>query len=94
MESVDGSAKAREDYIKIDQIVTFEAGEKEKQVLVRIIDDNKWEPDEEFFLKLSLVDSPEGDLVQLGRISIMEITIIDNDSELIIMSTVLIFYVK
>lgn len=81
MESVDGSAKVNEDYVKVDEIITFEPGVSEKQVLVHIIDDNKWEPDEEFFLKLSLVDKPEGDLVQLGRISIMEITILDDDSK-------------
>ncbi|KAK6626785.1 hypothetical protein RUM44_009262 [Polyplax serrata] len=79
VESVDGSAKVNEDYVKVDEIITFEPGVSEKQVLVHIIDDNKWEPDEEFFLKLSLVDKPEGDLVQLGRISIMEITILDDD---------------
>ncbi|KAL0275303.1 UNVERIFIED_CONTAM: hypothetical protein PYX00_003196 [Menopon gallinae] len=78
VETVDGSAKANEDYIPIDQVIVFASGECEKQIEVTIVDDNKWEPDEEFFLKLSLVKSDEN-LVQLGRISIMEITIIDDD---------------
>lgn len=86
MESVDGSAKAKEDYIAIDEVLTFESGEREKQVTVKIVDDNKWEPDEEFFLKLSLVDIKDDDLVQLGRITIMEITILDDDSKFCISS--------
>ena len=49
------------------------------QIEVTIVDDNQWEPDEEFFLKLSLV-SPEDSIdVKLGRTSIMEITILNDD---------------
>lgn len=80
MRSIDGSAKAQEDYIPIDSIFTFESGEREKKVTVRIVDDNKWEPDEEFFLKLTVLDADD-DLIQLGRVSVMEITILDDDSE-------------
>ena len=46
---------------------------------VTIVDDNQWEPDEEFFIKLSLVS---GEGVKLGRTSIMEITILNDDGEL------------
>lgn len=52
------------------------------QVLIEIVDDNQWEPDEEFFLKLSLVQSEDNLSVQLGRVSIMEITIMNDDGEL------------
>ena len=50
------------------------------QVTVQIINDNQWEPDEEFFLKVSLLPEdrePVG--VEIGRISIMEITILNDD---------------
>lgn len=50
--------------------------------MVEIVNDNQWEPDEEFFLKISLIyNDEEVDTknVQLGRISIMEITILNDD---------------
>jgi hypothetical protein len=44
------------------------------------VDDNQWEPDEEFFLKLShLQPQEEGGALKLGRTSIMEITILNDD---------------
>lgn len=53
------------------------------QIDVEIINDNQWEPDEEFFLKISLLMDPEKrEGVQLGRISIMEITILNDDGEI------------
>ena len=48
------------------------------QIGVTIVDDNQWEPDEEFFIKLSLVS---GEGVKLGRTSIMEVTILNDDGE-------------
>lgn len=49
------------------------------KVDVEIVDDNQWEPDEEFFLKLSLVATENNENVQLGHMSIMEITILNDD---------------
>ena len=46
-----------------------------------IVDDNQWEPDEEFFVKLTLIPGPECDLVRLGKTCIMEITILNDDGE-------------
>ena len=43
------------------------------------MDDNQWEPDEEFFIKLSIVYGEDTDEVKLGRTSIMEITILNDD---------------
>ena len=54
------------------------------QIDVEIINDNQWEPDEEFFLKISLLmDQEKREGVQLGRITIMEITILNDDGEYI-----------
>ncbi len=47
---------------------------------MKIIDDNKWEPDEEFFLRLTLVGK-RNENVKLGQFPIMEVTIIDDDGE-------------
>lgn len=52
---------------------------------MEIIDDKKWEPNEEFFLRLSLLPNESGNMnVELGRLSIMEITIIDDDGNVYI----------
>lgn len=86
VETIDGTATEEQDYIAINQVVTFEPGELEKFIDVEIINDNQWEPDEEFFLKLSLLLDSEARVgVQLGRISIMEITILNDDEPGIVM---------
>ncbi|XP_071449593.1 sodium/calcium exchanger 1-like isoform X2 [Hetaerina americana] len=87
VETIDGTAQENEDYIPINEIIIFEPNETEKQVKVEIVNDNQWEPDEEFFLKLGIVDDDisvadgeeKEEKVQLGRISIMEITILNDD---------------
>ncbi|XP_025412592.1 sodium/calcium exchanger 3 [Sipha flava] len=78
IESINGTAKEGEDYVKVKEIVEFQENEEEKDIFIEILDDNKWEPDEEFFLRMSVVHHKEL-LVKLGSISIMEVTIIDND---------------
>ncbi|XP_037777233.1 sodium/calcium exchanger 2-like isoform X4 [Penaeus monodon] len=80
VETIDGTATEDQDYIPINQVITFGPGETEKLIEVEIINDNQWEPDEEFFLKISLLYNAEKRQgVQLGRISIMEITILNDD---------------
>ncbi|XP_066905580.1 sodium/calcium exchanger 1 isoform X1 [Halyomorpha halys] len=77
--TIDGTARKDEDYIAINEIVTFEKNQREQQLIVEIVNDNKWEPNEEFFLRLSLLRD-ENQNVELGRISIMEVTIIDDEN--------------
>jgi len=88
VETIDGSANEGEDYVAINETLTFEPYQKEKEVSVTIVDDNQWEPDEEFFLKLALVpkdptlhdsDCEHRGAVKLGRTSIMEIKILNDD---------------
>ena len=43
------------------------------------MDDNQWEPDEEFFVKLTLIPGEDSENVKLGKICIMEITILNDD---------------
>lgn len=83
VETIDGTALAGEDYMELRQMVMFQPGETQRRVTVQIVDDNQWEPDETFFLRLSLPASAAGDgaEVALGRKSVMEITIIDDDRE-------------
>ncbi|KAK7592838.1 hypothetical protein V9T40_007590 [Parthenolecanium corni] len=84
VDSVDGSAKQGEDYVPIREVLIFSPFENEKKVTVKIIDDNKWEPDEEFFLRLTLLTKRDEN-VRLGNYPIMEVTIIDDDEPGIIM---------
>ena len=79
VETIDGSANEGEDYQAVDEILTFEPMETEKEIGITIVDDNQWEPDEEFFLKLSLLSTGQSKEVKLGRTSIMEITILNDD---------------
>lgn len=79
VETIDGTALAGEDYMELRQMVMFQPGETQRRVTVQIVDDNQWEPDETFFLRLSLPASGDGAEVALGRKSVMEITIIDDD---------------
>jgi solute carrier family 8 (sodium/calcium exchanger) len=83
VESFDGTAKAGSDYAQINEQLVFGPYAKEREVTVTIIDDNQWEPDEEFFLRLSLLDEgyDRRDVV-LGRLPIMEIVILNDDSKL------------
>jgi len=79
VETIDGSAVEKEDYEPINQVLTFAPGEEEKQLGVNIVDDNQWEPDEEFFVKLTLLPGDENLNTRLGKTSIMEITILNDD---------------
>ncbi|XP_046660345.1 sodium/calcium exchanger 3-like isoform X1 [Homalodisca vitripennis] len=79
VKTIDGTARRGEDYVPINEIITFEPQQREKQVIVEIVNDNKWEPNEEFFLRLSLVHGENQNAV-LGHLSIMEITILDDDN--------------
>lgn len=72
-----GTATAHEDYKPLRQIVKFAAGEVVKTVTIEIVDDKQWEPDESFFLRLSIPLSQKS--VRLGRKSVMEVIIINDD---------------
>ncbi|KAF2361476.1 Sodium/calcium exchanger membrane region [Trinorchestia longiramus] len=80
VESIEGTATEGQDYIEVNEIITFDRGEVSKTVEVEIINDNQWEPDEEFYLRLSMLhEKEEREGVQLGRINIMEIVILNDD---------------
>lgn len=53
------------------------------QVTVEILDDTQYEPDEQFYLKLSLTGTKtiKQQDVMLGRISIMEVTVLNDDGQ-------------
>lgn len=79
VETINGTATAPEDYIHLEEDVHFATNEQLRQLYVEIIDDNEWEPDEFFFVKLSLPDKEENEDIVLGNISITQVTIINDD---------------
>ncbi|XP_071953755.1 sodium/calcium exchanger 3-like [Antedon mediterranea] len=76
-ETLDGTAEAKSDYVPMKGIMVFEPEETEKFLEIEIIDDNEWEPDETFFVKLTLEEKADG--VVLGKHPITEVTIINDD---------------
>lgn len=78
-ETIDGTANAGEDYTYTKGVLEFEPKEIKKAIEIEIIDDDVWEPDETFFVKLSLSDPDIEDYVKMGKKTIMQITIINDD---------------
>jgi hypothetical protein len=74
--TIDAEAIAGDDYEKVDTVLTFVAGEKEKYIDVKINDDDNWEPDEDFFVQL--MDPSTGQDLK-GEDCRTRVTIIDDD---------------
>ena len=93
IETIEGSAEANKDFVPIKETLHFEAGELLKQVDIGIVDDNVWEPDEVFFVKLYLdPDDPDTSDVVLGKKAIQEITILNDDGSCICLYSVIYEY--
>lgn len=50
--SIDDTAKAPKDYKGLNQEIVMRAGETERMVAIDITDDDEWEPDKDFYVKL------------------------------------------
>ena len=88
METIDGTAEANNDYVPIKQTLVFEKDEDHKHVDIEIINDNEWEPDEVFFVKLSLdPNDPNSKNCLIGKKAIQEVTIINDDGKLVVINT-------
>lgn len=87
----DDTASAGNDYEGINQVLEFKDKEMVKEILIKIFDDDEWEPDEDFFVDLfEIVDpveapankvSAEGLEVRkmIGGDTTTRVTIIDDD---------------
>lgn len=84
LETIDGTAEAVSDYVPLKTTIEFAAYETLKEINIEIVDDDIWEPDEIFFAKLFLDhDGAHAHNVTLGNVSINQITIINDDGELV-----------
>ena len=79
-ETIDGSAEAESDYKPLKETVLFSPQERLQEIYVEIIDDDVWEPDEMFYVKLTVADGQK-DTVVLGKTEITQITIINDDGK-------------
>ncbi|CAG5113164.1 Oidioi.mRNA.OKI2018_I69.chr2.g7297.t1.cds [Oikopleura dioica] len=77
-ETIDGTATKGEDYVENKGVLEFGPRETQKSITVEIIDDDQWEPDETFFVKLFLGNAADP-RVKLGDRSINQVTIINDD---------------
>ena len=80
-ETIDGTAEAGSDYIAKKELLQFKPDETHKYVDIVIVDDNDWEPDETFFVKLW--SDPQDTTVKIGKHSVTEVTIINDDGRVL-----------
>ena len=74
--TVDGDAVAGEDYVENIDKLEFKSGQSEAEIVVQIIDDEGWEPDEDFYVEL--YDAATGNRL-IGEDTRTRITILDDD---------------
>jgi solute carrier family 8 (sodium/calcium exchanger) len=72
----DKEALAGEDYEAVDTVLEFGASDAVKYVDVKIMDDDDWEPDEDFYVQLK---DPESGTNLVGKDCRTRVTIIDDD---------------
>ncbi|EFN81923.1 Sodium/calcium exchanger 3 [Harpegnathos saltator] len=71
----DGSAEAGSDYVSAKGTLTFEPGETKKTIKLSVIDDELFEEDEHFYVRLSNVSQP----AMLVSPSLATVMILDDD---------------
>ena len=74
------TAKAPNDYEHLETAVTMSADESEHQLRIKVIDDNIWEPDKDFFVEIFYDKNAAETGVRLpGDDTICTVTILDED---------------
>lgn len=79
VESADGSAKKGKEYQAVKELLQFDPYVKEQNVTVKIFDNVQWNPDSNFYLKLSIPKESE-EKATVGKMLVLEIIIEDDDN--------------
>ena len=80
VDTVDGTAEEGPDYRGVHDTFVFKPFQTEVEIDLEILDDDDWEPDEEFFLKISLLPNSENSgVIKIGKRHIMTIKILNDD---------------
>ena len=74
--TMDDTAKAPADYESKNELITLKAHEKERNIQIKILDDDEWEPDKDF--KVQLLDEVNMELLE-GTDTQCTVTILDED---------------
>jgi solute carrier family 8 (sodium/calcium exchanger) len=77
----DGTATSKEDFEAAEGVVTFEAGQTQAVLKIKILDDNAYEENEEFYVDLSDPEVCDNSScpVRLSELSSVVVVIIDDD---------------
>lgn len=78
VETIDGTAESGTDYIEVKKTLVFEANEDSQALEIDIVDDNVWEPDEVFFVRLSIEPDAGG---VIGARGICQVVILNDDGK-------------
>ena len=78
METYDGTAESGSDYVAVKKSMVFKPDQTSDFLEIEIIDDNVWEPDEVFFVRIS-VESEQKAIV--GKRGITQVVILNDDSK-------------
>jgi solute carrier family 8 (sodium/calcium exchanger) len=79
VDTMDGSGTGGDDYVEIHSTIAFLPGEMEKDIEVEVIDDVEWEPDEEFYLKVSFIHGDDNADIKIGMKNTVKILIVNDD---------------
>ena len=74
--TIEATAKAGEDFVAIDESIHMRYDEYEKTIRVKIIDDEGWEPDEDFYVEIYNISTQKR---MPGDDTSCTITILDED---------------
>ena len=68
VDTVAGTAQEGTDYRGIHATVELQPGQEEFEIEMEILDDDDWEPDEEFFLRITLdPNSEDSGVAKIGK---------------------------
>ncbi|KAK3092010.1 hypothetical protein FSP39_024428 [Pinctada imbricata] len=76
VETIDGTAEAIQDYKPLKETLVFQPDETIKHIDIEIIDDNIWEPDEVFFVR---VTAEPDQMAVVGKRAITQVVILNDD---------------
>ncbi|XP_053392824.1 sodium/calcium exchanger 2-like isoform X2 [Mercenaria mercenaria] len=76
VETIDGTAESGSDYIEVKKSLVFDKDQTEQELEIEIVDDNIWEPDEVFFVRLSV--EPD-QVAEIGKRGVAQVVILNDD---------------
>lgn len=78
VETIDGTAESGNDYVEVKKTLVFDPNQDSQDLEIEIVDDNIWEPDEVFFVRLS-VEPDSGGVI--GKRGICQVVILNDDGK-------------